>query len=269
MAFFKTQNKFCNTDGSYWMTTPYEQETYDLLSRMIVNPATGLKRLINITIKKLKDADIWNYLDCYQSYNLHTQQASLLNWKQDKYNASIVNSPTWSKYTGFTGDSLTNYINTGFNPYDTSALFSRNDALFGIVVTGTDVDYAGHGARISIGNYNSWIARSSFNFFYGLNSNHGNVSGNYFNNNIILERDNSINFNLYVNKTKSVKTISSTPILDYNFYALAENNTGVPENLSSETAKQFFTGSYLGASKVEELQDIINSFNYSIAILRY
>jgi len=269
MPFFKTQNKFCQAGTSYWFSSGYEPEAYYLFARMSMTPSTELKRLISLTIKRLKGADIWNYLDCYQSYNLHTSQASLLNWKQDKYNATIINSPTWQKYVGFTGDGLTNYINTGFNPYNTGALFSQNNALFGVTTTGSDITYGAHGVRAPyVPNYNTWIARASFNMYFALNSGWTNIFSNYFNKHIVLERNNSTSFTLYVDKDSSTRNIGTTEVLNYNLYVLAENNIGNAENLSTETAKQFFVGNYLGASKVEEFQDIINNFNYHVQFIR-
>jgi hypothetical protein len=265
MPYFKVGSSFCQTGTSYWFAPPYEPEAYALFARMDEQPRTKLKRLINEVIKYLKIVDIWNYLDCYQSYNLHTQQASLLNWKQNKYNASIVNSLTWQQYVGFTGDGMSKYINNNFNPYNTGSLYQKNNSHFGITCTGIDANYGGHGVRRISGNYNCWIARSTANLYFGLNSAYANLLGNYFNHHIVLERDNAISFNLYVDVSKNTFNVDSKDILNYNFYTLCQN-TETLQNYSTETAKQFFAGSYLGETKVQQFQNIRDRFNLGVSL---
>ncbi|MHB8131100.1 MAG: hypothetical protein ACYDEX_19135 [Mobilitalea sp.] len=71
--------------------------------------------MIDFTIIDLKKKGIWEELDFYVRYNLHTQQASTLNWKGNVYNHIGYNAPTWEAKKGFsTGHN--GYLNTGFSP---------------------------------------------------------------------------------------------------------------------------------------------------------
>lgn len=80
---------------------PAEQETMSLLERMAVQPSIPLIKLIDKTIVDLKSSGIWAKTEKFHKWDLHTEQASLLDWKNAAFDAAT--SGTGSVFTPGTG----------------------------------------------------------------------------------------------------------------------------------------------------------------------
>lgn len=80
-------------------------------------PATAHKKWLgDRLIRRQKTPGIWFKLDIEYVFAVDTSQAALINWKSPStYNASAVNSPTFTANQGYTGAS-TKYIDTAFTP---------------------------------------------------------------------------------------------------------------------------------------------------------
>lgn len=70
--------------------SPYCEEATALFTRMAVQPSVGLKELIDKTIIDLKDAGIWSITDKIHKWDLHNEQASLLDWKNAAHNSFVA-----------------------------------------------------------------------------------------------------------------------------------------------------------------------------------
>lgn len=163
--------------SGYPTSYPYELESVSLFARMDVAPPAKLKTLINTTIKDLKDEGIWYKDDCRYQFNLHTQQASNLNWKENStFNVTAVNSPYWGRFTGYTG-SVGKYLKTEFNLLSSGRYYTRNDAGLGLSLldnqTGTNIEMGAY--QTSPGNisimeirYSGWYAAMINNIFDNL-----------------------------------------------------------------------------------------------------
>jgi hypothetical protein len=93
---------------------PYCAEALAYFARMDVQPATGLKDLLNEKIVAMKSAGIYENLYQLVFMNLHTAQASTLNVIGDYANSILVNSPTFTEKYGF--DVYNDkYIRSGFD----------------------------------------------------------------------------------------------------------------------------------------------------------
>jgi len=97
------------------IVNPYGPEATALFNRMTVQPSTALKQLIDKTITDLKTAGIWQITDKFHKWDLHTEQASLLDWKNPAHDAVNVDGvdvfiPKGGLYTNGTSYVDLNYI---------------------------------------------------------------------------------------------------------------------------------------------------------------
>ena len=104
-------------DAPTIIVNPYGPEATALFARMVVQPTTALKELIDKTISDLKTAGIWQITDKLHKWDLHTEQASLLDWKNDAHDATNVDGvdvfiPKNGLYTDGTSYVDLNYIPT-------------------------------------------------------------------------------------------------------------------------------------------------------------
>jgi hypothetical protein len=115
--------------------TPSDPDTVALIARMSVDPPLRLKALLDKTIIDLKGYAIWEHIDSLKLYGLHTEQASMLNIKQDKYN-STNHGIGWQSYTGVKGFAVVDYkyIDSGFTGGTSGDNYQINDSFFGTYV---------------------------------------------------------------------------------------------------------------------------------------
>jgi hypothetical protein len=110
---------------------------------MDVQPSDLLKALIDKTIVDLKAAGIWSKDDCRYHVNLHTQQASNLNWKSSSYDLIAVNAPVWTTKVGYQG-AATKYLKNSYYPSVNGINYTANNGGVGFVSlsnqTGTQCD---------------------------------------------------------------------------------------------------------------------------------
>lgn len=117
MAAFAIANGAKDWDslGSF-SASIYDPAATALFARMTVQPDNTRKGLINTLITSLKSNGIWANLDALYVMAAHDAQAARLNWVQDLYNLTAVNSPTFTVDRGYAGDGSSSYLNTGLNP---------------------------------------------------------------------------------------------------------------------------------------------------------
>ena len=102
-----------------------------LFARMSPTPSPARKVLISQTIASLTVAGVWQKLDMLQVYAADAQANALLNWISSSYNASVVNSPTFTADRGFTSVSGTSsYVASGYTP-SSGPKWGQNDHTFG------------------------------------------------------------------------------------------------------------------------------------------
>ncbi len=92
-----------------------EDEMITLMSYMVVTPDWEHKLYMNTLIKKLKDDGVWDKLDWLEVYAMHTNDASeaLINWvNPSDTKASLINTPTFTAWRGFTTNGTSSCIDT-------------------------------------------------------------------------------------------------------------------------------------------------------------
>lgn len=106
----------------------YESETTTLVAAFSNAPTTARKNLINATIKTLKSSGIWAKMDAFYVFAAADSQAALINWKSPgTFDATTVNSPTFTADRGFTGSGSA-YVRSHFTPSTAGGVFTQNSA---------------------------------------------------------------------------------------------------------------------------------------------
>ena len=114
------------------IVNPYGPEAISLFNRMTIQPSTALKQLINKTINDLKTAGIWQLTDKLHKWDLHTEQASLLDWKNAAYDATNVDGAIFTPKYGVTTTQYVNYVSLNFIPASHCINGTLNDLGFSI-----------------------------------------------------------------------------------------------------------------------------------------
>lgn len=110
----------------------YSTEATALFARMTVQPSTALKELIDKTIVDLKTAGIWQITDKFHKWDLHTEQASLLDWKNAVHNASNVGGAVFTPKYGVATVQNVSYVDLNFIPSIDCEFGTLNDFSFSL-----------------------------------------------------------------------------------------------------------------------------------------
>jgi len=110
----------------------YSPEATAFFARMTVQPTIALKQLVDKTITDLKTAGIWDITDKLHKWDLHTEQASLLDWKNAAYDATNVDGVVFTPKYGLTTTQYVNYVDLNFIPSTDCVNGTLNDFGFSI-----------------------------------------------------------------------------------------------------------------------------------------
>lgn len=83
----------------------------------------------NAYLMALKHSGIWNQLDIFYVFtNDGSKEFATLNWKNpNQFQCTLVNNPTWSASSGFTGNGTSSYIDTNWIPSSNGSNYTAND----------------------------------------------------------------------------------------------------------------------------------------------
>lgn len=139
-------------DAPTIIVNPYGPEATALFARMDVQPSTALKQLIDKTITELKTAGIWQITDKFHKWDLHTEQASLLDWKNPAVD-SINYGATFVPAFGVSTVQGSTYLDLNFTPSINCENATLNDMAFSIDdITGEVTNSYNFGAFNKAGN---------------------------------------------------------------------------------------------------------------------
>lgn len=107
----------------------YETEATDLFARMTVEPDSSRKALINDFIVAIKTDIGWAKFEGIYFFASHADADKGLNWRQDAYNATFLNSPTFLTDRYVETNGTDSYIEIPFNPATAgSTVYTQNSA---------------------------------------------------------------------------------------------------------------------------------------------
>lgn len=212
----------------------------------------------NQLVKDLKNASIWNKLDVFYVFATNgDSDFATLNWKTPaSFQATKVNSPTFTSLEGFTGNGTSSYLDTNFNLLNNSVNYTQDSASIGVY---DRVNNGGNMHRFGVsqstpanGVLSNWNRPLDNEFAYINSAFPGNfpvadltINGFHF-----LNRTDSSNFQLYGNgNLYESGTQTSTSLANGNVFVLAFNRVGTGAQL-------FYTGQisvfFAGASLASE-----------------
>lgn len=258
----------------YYSLSSYTAEAQALFTRMAEQPTDELKNLIDKTIVDLKAAGIWQALDYLYFMNVHTQQASTLNWIKDEHNILVVNSKPWTIYNGFASGG---YLRTQFNPAVNGQNFTQNNSVFGIRSNARNpigVNYEWHGA------YNQTNINLRMNLNYKMNA--ARYYRSYRSLNSVITyvvlpndfgliqvcRDNSLNFQDCVDGGTFRKvSLGATGVIDLELFLGCTNLGGAPNFYNGDTLTNSYAGGFLNQEQSTIMAGILNYFETTVKAL--
>lgn len=91
-------------------------------------PTATTQEYQNTLVADLKSAGVWSKLDSFSVFATDgDSDAALVDWKR-LVTMTAVNAPTFTSLEGFTGDGVSAYIDTGYNPTTDGVNYTINDA---------------------------------------------------------------------------------------------------------------------------------------------
>ncbi len=234
---------------------------------------------LNALIASLIIADLWYTLDRMWIHATEQQGHATIsivnpNGLNASWPAAIVevNSPTWAKNVGYTGDGSTTYINTNFNA-STGINYLNNDRSASCYSL-TNI----HSSSASLVFFGAFDGGNGNDVLYSfdrpstpLSAIAGELSWNGTTTTTaggcdgllsICNDGTSAGAVLYRNGSQvgSVSSYSNTTLPNRNMYLLARNNSGTAEYFGTNTMAITIFGGYLNSSEQSTLYTLVQAF---------
>lgn len=213
-------------------------------------PSTREKQFENRLVKYFKTVGIWNNFDFfYNFYHGGDGNYGRINWKNPgTYNASLVNSPTFTTYSGYSLNGTTQYINSNFVPSTNATAGSQNNASTGVYISsggqsnGQDIGLITSTFRLAI------CARNTSNQTYANVNDNTTVTAS--NNTEAVGFYHAIRYTGAASELRrnnvsltGIASTTSTGLGANNIYIGARNNSGTADLFSSRTIGAAWFGS--------------------------
>jgi len=110
-------------------TSPTAQAVIDLMD---TDPPVALKNIMAVFIDSQVASGNWALMDCFQFYAMDTAANAVINWIGNFSNGLLVNSPVHDPFDGITGDGITQFITTQYNPTDDGINVGQDNLMTGV-----------------------------------------------------------------------------------------------------------------------------------------
>lgn len=244
--------------------TNLEPETTAFLARTSGSYTNADRLALNTFIKTLKDNSIWTKLDVIQIYAFGDTADSLLNIKQNLYNATLVNSPTYTRRRGFTANNAAaRCVDIPFNPTTASSPnFTQNSAYAACwSLTSGRAGAFRYDMGASSANAFSLAARDPSNLFFGYSNNASlyTAANTQTNGLLALNRSSATDVQAYTDTTRILNStsISSAGRPNTNFAVGAVNNSGTYTTPTDSQYAAAIIGGSLTQTEHNTLRDAI------------
>ena len=226
-------------------------------------PSAAQQTLQNTLVEDLKTAGVWSKLDLLYVFATDgDSDYATLNWKTPaSFQATKVNSPTFTSNQGFNGDAASSYLNTNWSLANDSVNFTETSASLGAWF-GVDSP-AGYKMGVRDGFNNSMsvlYTTTSTNGLFRLNCDSQTIA-NEFTSTSALHHDNrngaSSGTRFLDGSQTNLSIAFSDPLSTSNMYigAVNELNTAKFFTLSN------FSIVFAGADLTSEGSDVYNALN--------
>jgi hypothetical protein len=253
------------------LTEPY----LTIYNSFTSKPTAAIAQAQQAIVDKLVGFGIWSKLDVFYMFATNTSQAALSNWiAPGTFDATLVNSPAFVAYKGFSGNGVSSYIRTHYNPSSDATNYLLNSASAGAGVR-TNVsefsyifgglDVAGppldsnctltlrYGADIAIGFINQSTSPQAPAAFVNTDSRGCWVVNRTANNYCEIRRD-----GVAITSAAAV----SDAILDREVYILAANIEGGASFFSTQQCAFAFMGAGMTATQIYQFYNVLEEYFY-------
>lgn len=240
----------------------FSSEASQYFNRMPVKPAVDTLLMMAEFIDSLVLNGVWAKLDVMCLLANRDSTSALQNLKQNLYNGVGYGTRTFTPYKGWAGNGTSGYINTGFNPFDsTTHNYRTQSASIGFYkVSGTtltmgtnmnttiDVLIQSAGAYVRINNLSWWVA----------------TGGSELNTFDVLNRLTSTSETFAQGTTVYSRTASSVGLGNANLYLGAYNNGTNPAGFTNGQSALYFIGGGLTAQNVIDFNSCVSRLKTKI-----
>jgi hypothetical protein len=222
------------------LSTPLSAGQITKLNTFVSSLKTGL------SISALSDA-----FDVMYILGGETAESSLKNLVKNAHHAQSVNSPAFVEFEGYTGNGISSYLNTNYNPATQAVNYKQNDAGVGVyartATSGAIMSIFGACNPSGIGLHLTPQISSSGRAFWSIHTDGSSLNSMFTIGGDIgllsLHRPDSGNAYVFKNNTQiSTKAQASTSIHSNNIFVLARNIDGTPSTYTSNQVSFFFVG---------------------------
>lgn len=242
-----------NPNSNYSFTTEYKAVLDRGTTLGYTLPSDYGQKIQNDLLRGLKADSIWGELDVF--YNLlsvgGSKEFATLNWvSPSTHQITMINTPTWTGTTGFTGNGTNSYLNMNYIPSSAGVKFTLNNAGFGGYVV------SGSGSLISH-LIPSTAARNAILVPSGTGNATLNLNGNTAKTGAANSgigwwhgyRSASNAANLYKDAVSIISGNEASSVVPTNtMYALARNNNGTADSFAAMSVGCLWAGSKLDTS---------------------
>lgn len=244
------------SEARSWLAgTGYEAETTDLLSGMTTQPDEATITQINTRIQRLKDAGIFQKLDCLWMPGAHTNDngEAYLNWIKNDHHITLGGGvATFTPDIGIQGNGSTGWLRTDFIPSVDGVNYQRDSASCGIYARN-----AWTGVPVGIVNSLELYMNGATNALGAINGGEWTLSGTVLNSKRLTSviRDGANSAILYKGGIPiATSTQDSTALSTKELFLCARNNgSGVPAIFSNAQIFAIYIGGALTAEEVSIL----------------
>lgn len=190
------------------------------------------------------------------------------NWKlPGTFDPTLVNSPGWVAYAGFTGEA-TKYVELNFNPTANGTLVSKNNICLmwgvGTNVNETAYDVGGNDAAVYLRHRAraSNFARMYCNDATAKTAANASSIAHY-----AMSRGLAANYDSYINLVKVNQVVASTGLINISLLACGANGNGTKAGCTKQL-RYFFLFSYLTQAEVLAVIGIMEAYldNYGTGL---
>jgi hypothetical protein len=177
----------------------------------------------------------------------------------------MVNNPTFTPYEGFTGDGLTQYINSNYNPAADGVNYQLDSATICTYIRDQILDNSlralwgviepGLGQTQLIPNFNGNIYEQINSLSINITNNNNNIAGMY-------NASRNLN-NEYVYINQVLRLIGGKPVSQIpnsNIFAMCRNNNSVPQAFTINQFSALFIGGYIDDVDYNSLLDAFETY---------
>jgi hypothetical protein len=240
------------------------QAVYDSFT---TKPNSSVASAQNTMVESLVNSGVWAKLDVFYVLAGHTNGAgeSLINWlNPGTFDATAVNSPTFTAFEGFAGDGATSYIDLNYNPAANGINYSQDDAVMGLYNRSDNAAAGGNmGVFDGTGDYLINTRNATNNAAARINDDitlvvaNANGQGMYFiNRSASNVREYYKNKSIIANDSQASSGINSS-----NVFALAlNNNSGTAINFKTDQLSMLVVGGCLTQTDVNNFTDAFEGY---------